>query len=147
MDKQGALDCFQFKVALQALHVDVTQPNFGNLVRRFGTPQDGWEQRASDPSGPCPLVYHIVTQAKFRDCGAEAILNRPPDFLADKTFELFHNGQGRITWEDLRRVMKSIDKTDIEDKQLKSMIACFDIEGKGWVDRDEFRTMMATKGN
>ena len=63
----------------------------------------------------------------------------------NKVFELFDDeGKGQITLEDLKRVREQLGE-EVPDAELKEMIERADVDGKGYVNAEEFFNIMTKK--
>ena len=62
-----------------------------------------------------------------------------------KIFDLFdYNNKGNINFDDLKRVCMELGE-DISNDELKEMISRADLDGKGFVNKDEFFKVMTKK--
>jgi centrin-3 len=79
---------------------------------------------------------------EFEQILTEKYLNRPFSELVDRAFQAFDiDEQGRISQRTLKKVVKEVGE-NISDDELHDMIAMFDKNGDGFIDKDEFKAVL-----
>lgn len=119
MNQDGKIDFHEFKVALRALGFDVQKSE----IRRWLTEKgDG----------------NYIVQAQFEEVASELIRNRTPEEEIGRAFTLFdRTGRGKILFDDLKRVCLEVGE-NLPDEELQAMIDEFDIDGDGFINKEEF---------
>ena len=119
MNQDGKIDFHEFKVALRALGFDVQKSD----IRRWLTEKgDG----------------NYIAQAQFEEVASELIRNRTPEEEIGRAFTLFdRTGRGKILFDDLKRVCLEVGEI-LPDEELQAMIDEFDIDGDGFINKEEF---------
>lgn len=119
LNQDGKIDFHEFKVALRALGFQVTKAD----IRR-------WLQEKGDGE--------YITMGPFEEVASELMRQRKPEEEVARAFTLFdRSGRGRILFDDLKRVCLEVGE-DLTDEELQAMIDEFDIDGDGYINRDEF---------
>ncbi|ODN73667.1 hypothetical protein L202_07214 [Cryptococcus amylolentus CBS 6039] len=124
VDKDGAIDYHEFKVAMRALGFDVKKGEVMKLLKEFGG-EDG-----------------LMDFGGFERIMTEKILSRNPEHELRRAFELFDDDRsGKISLKNLRRVAKELGETLGED-ELQAMIDEFDLDQDGEINLEEFLAIM-----
>ncbi|WVQ72179.1 hypothetical protein IAR50_001724 [Cryptococcus sp. DSM 104548] len=124
VDKDGAIDYHEFKVAMRALGFDVKKGEVMKLLKEYGG-EDG-----------------LMDFSGFERIMTEKILSRNPEHELRRAFELFDDDRsGKISLKNLRRVAKELGETLGED-ELQAMIDEFDLDQDGEINLEEFLAIM-----
>lgn len=129
MDKDGALDFHEFKVALRALGFEYKKPEILKMLKE------------NDKGNTNRIEF-----AEFNKLMTEKILARDPLEEVRKAFKLFdEDGTGRISLRNLRHVAMELGE-NIDDDELRAMIDEFDLDGDGEINEQEFIAIMTEAG-
>lgn len=139
IDRSSSLKYDSFVRALEALGHPRDKARFASLMRQHGTPPPNWRETAVDPDAPCHVARMTLSKTKFRQVAAEFLEARDPNAAADQAFDLLDlGGKGLITADDLAASAREVGMSKTP-QELEAMIALYDHDGKGGVDREEFR--------
>lgn len=122
-DNQGKFDIRQLKFAMRALGFEPKKEEIKRITSEYN--KDGF------------IVY-----ADFYELMCKRITEKTINDEIMKAFQLFDTNQnGKITFEDLRRVADELGEK-ITDEELNEMIEEADIDGNKAVDCQEFLRIM-----
>ncbi|ODN86812.1 EF-hand calcium-binding protein [Cryptococcus wingfieldii CBS 7118] len=149
VDKDGAIDYHEFKVAMRALGFDVKKGEVMKLLKEFGGEDGlmdfvGFERISGSLSPLLPSFSPISSEGEGAKPPAvtEKILSRNPEHELRRAFELFDDDRsGKISLKNLRRVAKELGETLGED-ELQAMIDEFDLDQDGEINLEEFLAIM-----
>ncbi|WVF66785.1 hypothetical protein IAT40_001527 [Kwoniella sp. CBS 6097] len=124
VDKDGAIDYHELKVAMRALGFDVKKGEVMKLLKEFGG-DDG-----------------LMDFVAFERIMTEKILSRNPETELRRAFELFDDDRtGRISLKNLKRVARELGE-NLGEEELQAMIDEFDLDQDGEINIDEFLAIM-----
>ncbi|WVQ94400.1 hypothetical protein IAU59_001479 [Kwoniella sp. CBS 9459] len=124
VDKDGAIDYHELKVAMRALGFDVKKGEVMKLLKEFGG-DDG-----------------LMDFGAFERIMTEKILSRNPETELRRAFELFDDDRtGRISLKNLKRVARELGE-NLGEEELQAMIDEFDLDQDGEINIDEFLAIM-----
>ena len=104
-------------------------------------------QRPSDARDQHPLHISqlVLPHHIFARISAQKIIERDPRTEVDRAYEMFDNvGKGYIDIEDLRRVARELEESNLEEEELRAMIEEFDYDGQGTITRESFHGICLT---
>jgi centrin-3 len=79
---------------------------------------------------------------EFEQILTEKYLNRPFGELVDRAFAAFDiDDKGRISHRTLKKIVREVGES-IGDEELHDMIAMFDKNGDGFIDKIEFTAVL-----
>ncbi|AFR99086.1 EF-hand calcium-binding protein [Cryptococcus gattii Ru294] len=124
VDKDGAIDYHELKVAMRALGFDVKKGEVMKLLKEHGG-EDG-----------------LMDFLAFERIMTEKILARNPEHELRRAFELFDDDRtGKISLKNLRRVARELGET-LGEEELQAMIDEFDLDQDGEINLEEFLAIM-----
>lgn len=140
LDKDKRIDYHELKVAMKALGFEVPKSEILSILQTYGTSaaagqQGGQQQQQQQGYQHTKLLLGLK---EFRGLVAARILARDPREEILRAFELFDEGQkGKISLQDLERVARELGE-GLQHEELVAMIEEFDLDGDGFIDREEF---------
>ena len=149
LDKDGYIDYHELKVAMKALGFDLPKQEILHILQQHGTtPSPGQTAGQKQPSRDSaraaaqaafpPPARPLLSFQSFQALMAQRIVARNPEDEILRAFELFDEGaKGKISLADLRRVARELGE-GLQEEELVAMIEEFDLDGDGWIDREEF---------
>ncbi|WRT63161.1 uncharacterized protein IL334_000064 [Kwoniella shivajii] len=124
VDKDGAIDYHELKVAMRALGFDLKKGEVMKLLKEYGG-DDG-----------------LMDFTNFERIMSEKILSRNPETELRRAFELFDDDRtGRISLKNLKRVARELGE-NLGEEELQAMIDEFDLDQDGEINLDEFLAIM-----
>lgn len=125
INKDGAIDFHELKVAMRALGFDMKKAEVLKLLKE------------NDRDGRGLMVFD-----DFNRLMTQKILERDPIEEIKKAFKLFDDdNSGKISLKKLRRVAKELGE-EIDDEELQAMIDEFDLDNDGEINEQEFIAIM-----
>jgi len=128
MDKDGAIDYHELKVAMRALGFDVSKDVVLKILRD--------NDRSLDRIGA--TGRGVIVYEDFYKVMARYILERDPLEEIRQAFHLFDDDHtGKISLRNLRRVAEELGE-NLDDDELTAMIEEFDLDQDGEINEEEF---------
>lgn len=126
-DGSGAIDQSDVNVALRALGIEATKEELAKMLSSVQSKVSNEEKQ--------------LKFTEFLELIARKYLERDSQDEISKAFQLFDDGKGKITFEDLKRVATELDE-QLTDEELREMIEAGDKDGDGALTLDDFVKLM-----
>ncbi|RIB05891.1 hypothetical protein C2G38_2218424 [Gigaspora rosea] len=125
IDKDGALDPHELKVAMRALGFNEKKAEILEIIHNYDKNNEG-----------------VISFEDFNKVMSEKILNRSPLDEIRKAFQLFDDDNtGKISLNNLKRIAMELGE-NLDEEELQAMINEFDLDEDGEINEEEFIRIM-----